>query len=207
MPLKVRMFSDFICPFCYIGFEVIRRLQPEFDFELEWRGFQIHPEWPAEGIAVEKLRSAGDLEMRQAAWRRITSMGEAVGLAMKPPSVLTNSRAALIAAEFAKDRGRAEAFAERVYRAYFCERENIGDAAVVARLGAEAGMDRAEVAGALSSPRYDQMLKDNTVAAQQQGVSGVPTFFIGEFPLVGAQSEDAMRYILRRASQRLSAAT
>ena len=50
MALKIVMFSDYICPFCYVGFETMRRLKREFDFQLEWRGFQIHPDWPAEGI-------------------------------------------------------------------------------------------------------------------------------------------------------------
>ncbi len=55
MPFKITMFSDFVCPFCYIGFEVMRKLKPEFNFELEWRGYQIHPEWPPEG----RLRPVG----------------------------------------------------------------------------------------------------------------------------------------------------
>ena len=57
MALKLTMFSDFICPFCYIGFEVVRKLKPEFDLEIEWRGFQIHPEWPAEGMPASAYRS------------------------------------------------------------------------------------------------------------------------------------------------------
>ena len=66
MALKIVMFSDYICPFCYVGFETIRRLKSEFDFQLEWRGFQIHPDWPAEGIPADKLREAGDAASRQA---------------------------------------------------------------------------------------------------------------------------------------------
>ena len=86
MALKVTMFSDFICPFCYIGFEVMRKLKPEFDLEIEWRGFQIHPEWPAEGIPIEKVRSATDMDARQAVWKRISAMAEAEGLPIAPRS-------------------------------------------------------------------------------------------------------------------------
>ena len=85
MALKIVMFSDYICPFCYVGFETIRRLKSEFDFQLEWRGFQIHPDWPAEGIPADKLREAGDAASRQALWERITAMADAVGFSMKPP--------------------------------------------------------------------------------------------------------------------------
>ncbi|MGA9721886.1 MAG: DsbA family oxidoreductase [Candidatus Binatus sp.] len=204
MALKIVMFSDYICPFCYVGFETMRRLKPEFDFQLEWRGFQIHPDWPTEGIPADKAREAGDAVSRQALWKRISAMAEAVGFSMKPPAVLTNSRAALAATEFARESGRDEALEERIYRAYFNDGENIGDAGIVARLAGEAGLDAREVADAIKSPKYEMRLKNNSLAAHQRGVSGVPTFFIGEYPLVGAQSLDATRAILQRATERFA---
>ena len=204
MALKIQMFSDFICPFCYIGFATMRQLQPEFGFELEWRGFQIHPEWPAEGIAPEKIRSAGDLSARHAAWRRISEMAAAAGLEMKPPALLTNSRAALAAAEFAQEQGKSDAFEERVYRAYFSEGANIGDSALLAKLGADAGLDTASVTDAIQSPKYDLRLKNNALVARQRNVDGVPTFFLGEYPLVGAQPIDVMRQLLRRAVEKFA---
>jgi predicted DsbA family dithiol-disulfide isomerase len=204
MALKIQMFSDFICPFCYIGFEVMRRLKPEFGFELEWRGFQIHPEWPAEGIAPEKVRSLGDLDARAAAWRRISEMADAAGLEMKPPAVFTNSRAALAAAEYATEQGQADAFEERVYRAYFNEGANIGDPALLAKLGGEVGLDSAALSDAIQSPKYDMRLKNNALVAHQRGVDGVPTFFLGDYPLVGAQPLDVMRLLLKRAVERFA---
>jgi predicted DsbA family dithiol-disulfide isomerase len=205
MALKVTMYSDFVCPFCYIGFEVMRRLKPEFDLEIEWRGFQIHPEWPAEGIPIDKVRSATDMDARQAVWKRISAMAEAEGLPIAPPSVFTNSRAALAACEYAREQGKDEDFEARIYRAYFVDGANIGDPALIARLGGESGLDPAAVADAITSPRYDLKLKNNALAANQRQVSGVPTFFIGEFPLVGAQSTEVCRQILQRVSERLGA--
>jgi predicted DsbA family dithiol-disulfide isomerase len=202
MALKIVMFSDYICPFCYIGFETVRKLKPEFNFELEWRGFQIHPDWPAEGLAADHVRATGDPDSRRALWERISAMAEAVGFSMRPPAVLTNSRAALAATEFARESGRDEALEERIYRAYFSEGMNIGDPAVVVKLATEAGLDSSAVADAIKSPKYELRLKNNALAANQRGVNGVPTFFIGEYPLVGAQSPDAMRSILKRATER-----
>jgi predicted DsbA family dithiol-disulfide isomerase len=198
------MFSDYICPFCYVGFETMRRLKHEFDILLEWRGFQIHPDWPAEGIPAAQARETGDAASRVALWERISAMAEAVGFSIKPPAVLTNSRAALAATEFARESGRDEALEERIYRAYFNDGVNIGDAQIVARLAGEAGLDAVEVADAIKSPKYEMRLKNNSLAAHQRGVSGVPTFFIGEYPLVGAQSLDAMRSILKRATERFA---
>lgn len=205
MALKITMFSDFVCPFCYIGFEVVRKLKPEFNIELEWRGYQIHPEWPAEGIPVDKVRSQGDLDARKAAWQRITAMAEAEGLEIKAPSVFTSSHAALAACEFAREKGNAENLEGRIYRAYFVEGANIGDPGLIARLSAECGFNEQEVAEAIGSPRYAMKLKNNALAAHQRGVTGVPTFFLGEYPLVGAQSSSVMRQIFQRATERVIA--
>jgi len=204
MALKIVMFSDYICPFCYVGFETIRKLKSEFELQVEWRGFQIHPDWPAEGIPTDKARETGDAMARQATWKRITAMADAVGFEIKPPKVLTNSRAALAATEFARDAGLDEALEERIYKAYFNEGVNIGNAETVVRLAVDAGLDAGEVADAIKSPKYEMRLKNNALAANNRGVSGVPTFFIGEYPLVGAQSLDAMRAILRRATERFA---
>jgi predicted DsbA family dithiol-disulfide isomerase len=201
MAFKIAMFSDFICPFCYIGFEVVRQLKPEFDFELQWRGFQIHPDWPAEGIAPERALPGAEAEARKGSWQRISEMATSVGLAMKPPSVFTNSRAALLIAEHASAAGCADAFEERVYRAYFQERANIGDREVIVALAGEVGIDREAAAAALKSPKYEMRLKNNALSANQRGVDGVPTFFIGEYALRGAQSLDTMRKVLKRANE------
>ncbi len=198
MALKLVMFSDFICPFCYIGFATVRKLKPEFDLEIEWRGFQIHPEWPAEGMPASEFRRGMDPEARRAAWSRIQAMAAVTGIAMTPPELLTNSRLALEAEEFAKDCGKSEAFADRVFRAYFNEGRNIGGQGVLGDLAADVGLDRDALDLALESNRYTARLRNNTSEAHQHGVDGVPTFFVGDYPLVGAQSEQVMRQILQR---------
>ncbi|HEY2107741.1 MAG TPA: DsbA family protein, partial [Candidatus Binataceae bacterium] len=80
MSTKVVVFSDFICPFCYIGMHTLRRLQPEFGFEVDWRGFQIHPEWPAEGVPAEHYYRAMGEQRRKGAWQMIESMAAEGGL-------------------------------------------------------------------------------------------------------------------------------
>ena len=202
MALKLTMFSDFICPFCYIGFEVVRKLKPEFEIELDWRGYQIHPEWPVESIAADEYR-AMDADTRRRVWERIESLAQEAGFSMKPPTLLMNSRRALEAAEFAKQAGAGESFEERVYRAYFQEGLNIGDLGVLGELASDVGIARAELRQALESNRYTMKIKNTALAAHQRGVDGVPTFFVGNFPMVGAQSETVMRQLLTRAVARM----
>jgi predicted DsbA family dithiol-disulfide isomerase len=185
---------------------VLRKLKPDFDFTVRHRGFQIHPEWPAEGMPAEQWKSGMSPEAREALWERIRAMGAAVGLVMKAPRILANSMPALQAGEFAAAAGAAEAFEERVFRAYFNEGLNIGKRDVLLDLGAQVGLDRTTLNEALESGKYAMRIKNNAMSANQKGISGVPTLLIGDWPLVGAQSEDAMRRVLRRASEVLNAA-
>lgn len=205
MPLKISMFSDFVCPFCYIGFEVLRKLKPEFELEVQWRGFQIHPEWPAEGMAPEQFYQSMGTERRRLVWNNIQALAEEIELPIKPPAILVNSRLALEAAEFAAETDLGEAFEERVFRSYFQDDANIGDPGVIGGLAAEVGLDRDAMEHALRSGRYGLKLKNTAMAAHTRDVSGVPTFFIGGLPLVGAQSVDVMRKLIARAIERNAA--
>lgn len=185
---------------------MLRRLKPEFDFTVRHRGFQIHPEWPAEGMPAEQWRPDMDPGTRQSLWERIGAMGRAAGVEMKAPSTLANSMLALQAGEFAAEAGAAEAFEDRVFRAYFTEGLNIGKRDVLLDLGGEVGLDRAALGEALDSGKYAMRIRNHAQAANQKGISGVPTFLIGDWPLVGAQSEDVMRRVLQRAQELLDAA-
>ncbi len=206
MALKITLFSDFICPFCYIGFETVRQMKREFELDVDWRGFEIHPDWPATGIPAEKIYGKMDPDSRKGAWERISTMASEIGLMMRPPSMLTNSHSALAATEYAIASGKGEEFEERVYRAYFEDAANIGDVEVLKSLGGDVGLDPEQIVAAIASPQIQLRLKNNAMVAHQHNVSGVPTFFIGNYPLVGAQSEDTMRKILTRATEMMSAA-
>jgi len=146
-----------------------------------------------------------DPDSRKGAWERISTMATEIGLTMKPPSMLTNSHNALAATEYAITSGKGEEFEERVYRAYFEDGANIGDVEVLKTLGSDVGLDPAQIVEATASPKVQLRLKNNAMVAHQHNVSGVPTFFIGNYPLVGAQSENTMRKILARATEMMSA--
>ena len=180
---------------------MLRRLKTEFDFTLRHRGFQIHPEWPADGMPAEQWRPEMDPKTRQAMWERIGAMGAAAGIEMKAPRILANSMQALQAGELAAEAGAGEAFEDRIFRAYFTEGLNIGKRDVLLELAGQIGLDRAALVEALDSGKYAMRIRNNAMSASQKGIGGVPTFLIGDWPLVGAQSEDVMRRVLQRASE------
>ncbi|MGE0681490.1 MAG: DsbA family protein, partial [Candidatus Binatia bacterium] len=200
---NITVFSDYICPFCFIGTETHKKVQPEVPpFALEWKGFQIHPEYPAAGIPVEQRAAQFGKERYAALWRNIIVMAEGVGLEMRQPSVLTNSLMALEATEYAKDEGKASEFSQAVYRAYFQDQHNIGDLEVVLGIARQVGLDPMLVQEHLQAGTYSERIKTAHQEARALGVSGVPTFIVGPAQIVGAQSPDVFINMLNRAAER-----
>ena len=197
MPIPVTVFSDYICPFCYVGSRRILDLADEFDLDILWANIEIHPDNPPEGRSVEELGYPPEQ------WRQmmaaLSRMAEAEGLPIVERTFTTNSRRALLLAEAAKESGR-ETFAcvhEHLFRAYFGERRNIGDPEVLTALAAECGMDADQVAKAWSEPRFAARLRDHQAAAARLGVSGTPTYVIANRrALVGAVETGELRHAL-----------
>ena len=156
-------------------------------------------------MPAEQWRPEMDPKTRQGMWERIGAMGAAAGIEMKAPRILANSMPALQAGELAVEAGAGEAFEDRIFRAYFTEGLNIGKRDVLLDLAGQIGLDRAALVEALDSGKYAMRITNNAMAASQKGIGGVPTFLIGDWPLVGAQSEDVMRRVLQRASEVTSA--
>ncbi len=206
MSFTLKVFADFICPFCYIGSATVRKLQPEFGFAIEPHGFQIHPEWPAEGLELARHPRMMDPKARELIWTHIRELAEAANLEMKPPAILANSRLALQAAMFARDKGCGEKFDQRIYQAYFTEGRNIGLRGVIVDIATEVGLDRADTERALDSEDYAYQMEQDTMLARQLGVTGVPAFFLGPYTFGGAQSEEVMREIFRRYGAEAAAA-
>jgi len=197
MAIPVTVFSDYICPFCYVGSHRLLGLAGEFDLDILWANIEIHPDNPPEGRPVEELGYPPEQ------WRQMMAalerMAKDEGLPIVERTFTTNSRRALLLAEAAKEAG-PDIFArvhQALFRAYFGERRNIGEPDVLTAIGAECGMDQDRVARAWSEPRFGERLRDYHAAAARLGVSGTPTYVIANRKaLVGAVETAELRRAL-----------
>jgi len=192
--LLATVFTDYICPFCYIGDARLNRLRADYDLRVNWCFVEIHPETPAQGMPV------GELGYPDTRWRQMLDNLERLareeGLRFRTHDFTTNSRKALLLAEAAKRDGSAVFYTlhRRLFEAYFTEGQNIGDPAVLAALAATAGVRTDTLAAAWTDPRLEQRLAQYLAAARELGVRATPTVFFGEHQrLDGAVSIDAFR--------------
>ena len=124
--------------------------------------------------------------------------GEPYGLRFGERPWLSNSRLALEAAEYARDKGRYDALHHAVFKAYFSDGEDIGDMGVLLTIAASCGLDTGELERALDEGHHSIRVSQGTDQARQRGVTAVPTFFIEDAPAItGAMAEKRFREVLR----------
>jgi predicted DsbA family dithiol-disulfide isomerase len=178
--LLATVFSDYICPFCYIGDLRLDRLREHFDLKINWMLLEIHPETPAAGMPVSDLGYSDDR------WRlmmdNLVRLAAEEGVSLRQPAFSANSHQALLLAESAKQAGAEVFYAlhRRLFEAYFVEGRNIGDPAVLRDLAAACGMPRERVEQAWTDSHYEDTLRQNLAAAGRYGVRATPTIFFSE---------------------------
>ena len=174
-------------------------LEREHGATVEWLPFDLHPEYPPEGIPREELRRRYPEDVHE----RTRQMVEATGLAYNPPpDVVPNSRQALELTELAREKGLHDEVHTRLMHAYWTEARNIGDTDTLLDLVAEAGLDREEAAAALADRRHASRVDASTAQAQQAGINAIPAFVLGgRLLLLGAQPHDIFERALEQVGE------
>jgi predicted DsbA family dithiol-disulfide isomerase len=195
--LKIIAYSDYVCPWCYIGLQRIERLQREFPVDVEWRPFELHPETPRTGA---DLRGRFGGSERAAAYaRNIIGLAGESGLAMRMPPVIANSHLSLEAAEFAREHGGFEPYHRALFHTYFEDARDIGDAEVLCDIARGCSVDDQGLRQALADSRYAPVIDRVTVEAREDEVVSTPTFiYEGGFRLVGAQDYEVFASVTSR---------
>ncbi len=197
--LKVSVFSDYICPFCYVGSRRLLRLNDCYDLRINWCGLEIHPDTPAGGMPVTALGYAP--AQWDALMANLNRLATAEGLQLCERTFTTNSHRALLLAEAANQMG-ADAFYrlhEALFDAFFRQGRNVGDAGVLRDIAAACGIPKALVEEAWHEPRYRERLQSNLRHAAELGVTGAPTYVFGRRLLAGAVEEYQLRDAARQA--------
>ncbi|GMQ89240.1 MAG: DsbA family protein [Gammaproteobacteria bacterium] len=184
--LKVTVFSDYICPFCYVGDARLNRLRTDYDLKVNWCFLEIHPETSPAGEPVASLDYPSETWQRMMATLR--EMAEEENLSLLDHDFTTNSQSALLLAEAAKyvDRDVFYHLHNRLFEAYFSEGQNIGDRDCLRRLALDAGMNAEQIEAAWQDSAVAIRLQHYQKAAHDLGVKATPTYFIGEQRLDGA---------------------
>ncbi len=202
--LSVTVFSDYICPFCYVGDARLDQLRAGYELDVNWCFFEIHPDNPAEGKPVEELGYPP--EQWRSMMANLEQMARDDGLALAPRTFTTNSHSALLLAEATRSLSphAFDALHKRLFEAYFAECQNIGDRDVLRSIAAECAIPESVVEQAWSDAEFEERLRSQCQRAAQIGVQGVPAYLFGRHIVSGAVPAETLfrvaDYVLNEAS-------
>jgi len=206
--ITVDIVSDVVCPWCYLGKArldlAIAEVQDEIGIDVNWRPYQLNPDYPPEGVDHQKALAAklGGKDNMDRAHEQLRQLGSEVGIAFDfgaikiGPNTLDAHR--LVTWAGTEGRDVQERVVAALFKANFEEGRNVGDPAVLLDIAEEAGLDRALVKRLLESDADKDAVSDEIDAARKMGVAGVPFFiFDQQYALSGAQPVEVLVEALR----------
>jgi predicted DsbA family dithiol-disulfide isomerase len=216
VPLTVEIWSDLVCPWCYIGkrrFEAaLERFEHRDEVSVLWRSFELDPNAPVApaGTGAERLaeKYGMSLEQARAAQAQVVEVAAQEGLeyhldAARGGNTFTAHRLVHEAAVH----GRQAAAQERLMAAYFTDGEPISDPETLARLVAEVGVDPEAARAVAFSDRHGDAVREDELLAARLGIQGVPFFVLDRrYGVSGAQPAEVLLEAVERAWSDLSAA-
>lgn len=195
--MKIEIWSDVMCPFCYIGKRNFETALEQFThknyLEVVWKSYQLDPSMPEvqtesyqdylvkhKGMSAEQVSGMLD---------NVTQSARQVGLEYNfDKAIMVSSTHAHKFIQFAKTKGLGDQAEERLFLAFFTEGKNIADLETLTQLGVEIGLNETEVKTAFTNNKYAALVKQDVQEAQQVGVQGVPFFVLDrKYAISGAQ--------------------
>ena len=208
--MKIEVWSDYVCPFCYIGKRQLEKAVADSGYagqiEIEYKSFLLDPTTPidAEESVYESLAKKYNMSEQEA--RKMTTgvaeRAKEVGLDYNFDDMKSaNTTAAHRLAKLAIAEGKAEAYNERLMQAYFLQGQAIGRHDVLTELAKEVGLDAQAVADVLEGEKYEEIVEQDIYEAQQIGVRGVPFFvFDNKYGISGAQPQALFEQTVEQAA-------
>jgi len=207
--MKVEIWSDVMCPFCYIGKRRFEEALQDFEhkdkIEIEWKSFQLNPDMktnPDTNIDQYLADAKGwTLDYAKQLNQQVTQMAAEVGLEYNfDRAVVANSFNAHRFSHLAKKHGLGVEAEEILFRAYFTDGKNIDDNDTLVELGQRIGLDANKIKEMLESNAYADEVKHDIAEAQQIGVRGVPFFVMNnKYAISGAQATPVFEETLEKA--------
>lgn len=199
--ISIEMWSDFMCPLCYIGKTNLENALSEFqhkkDVEIIYRPFQLYPEAPSNtgknyyeytsmthgGLPIEYVRESN---------KSVIALAKTVGLNYNLDILIpTNTSNALQISLYAQEKGKAREWSSKIYKAYLVEGLDIGAPQMLSKLGSEVGLDVQEILYILNSDKYKSQLQTERSYAESIGIGGTPYFVLNnKIGISGVKSKE-----------------
>jgi predicted DsbA family dithiol-disulfide isomerase len=197
-PLVLEVFSDYVCPWCYLSTPRVERLKKEHGVQVKLVHFPLHPDTPAQGKSLAELFAGRgyDIPKMQAQMR---ARMQAEGLPYGDRKMTYNSRLAQELGKWADTQPGGEAIHDALFRAYFVDGRNIGDPEILVQIAESVGLPGDAAREVLSKRSFKAAVDADWQKSREYGVTGVPTYVAGGRGVVGAQPYEVLEQLVEGA--------
>jgi predicted DsbA family dithiol-disulfide isomerase len=173
----------------------IELLRKNYDIEVRWAAFPLHPETPEEGLTLEELFVGQPKDIKKI-MARLKQVADELGLPMGERKKTFNSRLAQELGKWAESKGRGEEFHGTVFRAYFVDGKNIGQVDIIVDLAKSVGLSDKEARSVLGLRTFKEAVDSDWSRSRALGITGVPTFLVDHRATVGFQPYENLEQFL-----------
>lgn len=174
----------------------IEEVRKNFEVEIKWTAFPLHPETPEEGMTLEALFAGRNYDI-EASKQRLKQVAKELGLPLGDRKMTFNSRLAQELGKWAESQGKGDPFHEAVFRAYYVNGINIGKADQLVSLAKSAELPEKETRSVLEARPYKEAVDADWLRSRNLGITGVPTFVMNRRGLFGFQPYEAFEQFLK----------
>jgi len=206
--MKIEIWSDIACPFCYIGKRHLEHALSKFNstinFDIEWKSYQLQPDLQiteAKGLDVYLAEIKGwSLSQAQEMNQQVSQMAKACGLNYQlNKAIVANTLKAHQLIQLAKTKLMGDAAEEALFKAYFTEGKDLNDENELCRIAESIGISSHEMAAVFKNQAYVDEVKREQFEAQQLQVRGVPFFlFNDQYAISGAQPVETFESVIQQ---------
>lgn len=202
--VPVTLFSDYVCPFCYVAKERAAQLEEAYGIEVVWKAFELRSLAPGKGLPAE-MHHNGDPNLKHVG-KMARTCAEDVCLPIGDHVVYSNSRMAFELGALAEDHNQGRQYRDALFQAYFVDKRDIGERDVLLDIAQTADLPGADASRCLDDRTHSARIDAELAEARDFGITGVPTFVIGSFPVVGAQPIESLRFVYDKLAKKIGKA-
>lgn len=194
MSIPIDVWSDFVCPWCFLAATSLEKLKTEKRIAVHWRSYELRPEGspPLPAEYVEHIQTRARPRLNAVAW-------EQYGIEINAGPFGINSRLAHIGAKYAEMQGKSDMYHMAVFRAYWQRAMAIDDRQALAAIAEGVGLERDAFLAALDDPEFKAAAQADEEEAQAHGLTGVPALvFMRRYLVAGAQPYTVLKEIVEK---------
>ncbi len=192
---ELEIYSDFNCAWCYFDKPSIKKLKREYDLEILYRAFPLHPDIPEGGMPIEELFGYNVPVMNEK-MQKLEDIAASLGLPLAKRSVISDSRLSQELAKWVETKGKTEEYQDAIHAAYFSAGRNIADKAVLSEIVESCGLSKTEALEVIDTGAFSEAVNKDWIKSEELGIMVAPTYIMNGIRLMGSQPYEKLEELI-----------